>query len=104
MDAISFVLTQSPALGLSQPEEDEIGESLYETISNFPATSVTVKAVNFLAPWAGLIHTGSKIVWKRLAFISQVKARKKQNMRVPPDLFPNNERGVVLAPDPSLAN
>lgn len=102
VDFFSFLLTRTPILGLSDEEEREMGESLYETVSNFPATSSTIKLLNFLAPWAGLLHTSSKIVWKRLAFIEKHKVPKNYT---PP---PNKDdfvqaRGDVIAPDPSLA-
>jgi hypothetical protein len=108
MDFISFLFTRSPALGLNEVEEREMGESLFETVSNFPATSASVRLLNFLAPWAGLLHTSSKIVWKRMAFLSQVKAQQTQS-KVPkgPPVFdpnPTNEKGVFYAPDPSLVN
>lgn len=100
MDAISFLLTRTPILGLSEEEEKEMGESLYETIQNFPAQSTTVKLLNFAAPWAGVVHTGSKIVWKRMAFISAHRVKPPQpNAQNPPI-----DRGMVFAPDPSLVN
>ena len=104
MDAISFITTRSPVLGLNEKEENDMGEALFETVSNFTATALSVKAINFLAPWAGLIHTGSKIIWNRLAFMAQVKHK----VQPPPNRnpFPSNEtiNREVYAPDPSLAN
>lgn len=97
-DAISFLLTRTPVLGLSDEEEKEIGESLYETVSNFPATSASVKFLNFVAPWAGLMHTSSKIIMKRLAFIE--KHRVKPPVKQQP-LFPEDGRGVIFAPNPA---
>jgi hypothetical protein len=84
-----------------------MGETLFETVSNFPATSSSVKFLNFVAPWAGLVHVSSKIVWKRLAFIAQVRQQKRMsnNQPINRDPFPStDERGVMFAPDPSLAN
>lgn len=101
-DAVSFFLTRSPALGLNDKEETEMGEALYETISNFPATAMSVKAVNYLAPWAGLIHCGSRIIWTRVAFISNIKAQQKRT-QVDRSPFPNQQQ-EIYAPNPAQAN
>jgi len=104
MDAISFLLTRSPVLALNDEEEKDMGESLYETISNFPATSVSVKCVNYLAPWAGVVHTGSRIIWKRLAFIAQVKEQtRNRQVRENRNPFPQ-QQDMVYAPDPARVN
>lgn len=100
-DTISFILTRTPVLGLNEEEEKQMGESLFETVSNFPATSASVKLLNYLAPWAGLIHTGSKIVWKRMAFIAHHK--NKQTIKVPP-ANPAPEDGMFIIPDPARVN
>ncbi len=105
MDFMSFILTRSPALGLNDQEENEMGEALYETISNFPATSTSVKLLNYVAPWAGVLHIGSKIIFKRMTFIAQVKAQQnKQVIQKQQEPFPTDTRGMVFAPDPSLVN
>lgn len=99
-DAISFIVTRTPVLGLNAEEESAMGSALYETVSSFPATSMSVKAINFLAPWAGLIHTTSKIMWKRIAFIQHHKKGPPPNNNP----IPGNYREEIIAPNPANVN
>lgn len=102
-DFISVLLTHSPILNLTQDEEKELGENLHETLSYLPATSPFVKLVDYIAPWAGLIHSSSKVVWKRVQFViqrkAQIKAQHQRNFEQP-----QRESHETYAPDPSLVN
>ncbi len=106
MDFVSFALTHTHVLALSEEEENEMGEALFETVSNFPATSTSVKILNYVAPWAGVLHIGSKIVFKRMSFIAQVKAKQKQQVQTQQqqDPFDTPDKGMIFAPDPARAN